>query len=709
MAITEAEDAGLLTPAHSIADTLAGNNVDLAATQTEIIAHSDIVNAAAIPEAQDTGGKLISDQQFEQGRNENTLQMADLQSMLLKLQADHQSLLERFEAAQPAEIVHRRHDRVPTRRRVQVPSTSNDQSENTSIVKPIIEPRLNPQFWERFLEREPEPNQICPIDVLVGDPEHSFSEKALTKRARPSAVENARSSRKHVLEANEDEDAMQELETMKGEYMPEQVRINVFSLQYLLRMIFGERACIPHDHRDRGIIILRPYKNIIKASSLLQEKLHAFAKLIESYENTKKADAKGRLGIMNENQKESTSAINSTTETEPTETVVTRSGIIQNAGVGPPEKQMVNATPESIDLTINAIDDMVVKLDLFCCESCNRSLQKDFKTTKDGKDILKCLADLIDGFLLHVHVGYRERTSTHVTFSHLWHVFQPGDHLVTKADPEVEFKASNMYASLWRVLRVQGGRPEYCKLYGQRYIPPLTHSRGQVTSVQPEAINGVIPFTIDTYILEHDGATIVPVRRRFLILPFAGKRKIADLDVFPLHYASERHSLKALLVERGRKFVEYTTSNKTGYHVNCRGAHLLDKQERLDEQMIIDMELYWGDPAQVGRPIYSIPEPLDGRETMHFCYHEAPCESRALNSFAVTDYFVDQDAMDGHTENRYIFTDYNLRRLKNTVEINDDYDYAICTHQLFGYLLRKRYYSKLKLPGLKIYTREVQI
>ncbi|KAJ4291995.1 hypothetical protein N0V90_009894 [Kalmusia sp. IMI 367209] len=689
MSATEAKEQDLPTPGTSAVDPLERNDVASPGKATQPIVAEDAKSKHA-PEANDSTSSANTGPQGSANETGSQLRLADLESLILKLQLDHNKLLEKFDSLQGGR---RRRSRV----RSASPGTPPPPEASFLGEKPIIQPRLNPQFWGKYQEPEPEPKHVCAIDLLIGDPELSSSGKDSVKRIRSGTVDNARSSRKHSG-PNEDEEALKELERIKGKYMPDQARINVFSIQYLLRVIFGEQANIPHEHSRKGIVILRPYKNILKNETLLKEKLSALTRLIEDYENEKKTEAMERRKKAEATDTELENPNDGNNKTDKEVNGEPQDGDAEDGVSSQQGPHELSDKPFSVDITVDAIDDMLARLELFCCAECNKMLQEDFRSTNDAKAIIKCLSDLVEGFLIPVHDNYRKRTPAQVSFSHLWHIFQPGDHLVMKRDPDSDYDSSNWYASLWRVLRVQGGRRELCKEARPPVGPPPLHSQARQPPAPPHKVNGMIPFTIDTYHLDHDGFTIVPVRRRFFIMPFTGERKITELEVFPLEYASDRHASKDTLIERGRKFVEYVSSKKTGYHLDCRGSDLQNKTERLDEQMIVDMEDYWGDPRNTGRPAYSAPEPLDARETSHFCYAFEPCETSSQIPFVV-DHYIDQDFMDEDIKDRFLFSDYNERRLKEKLEMNDN-DFAICTHRLYGWLLRSRKWGTVHIDSV---------
>lgn len=71
---------------------------------------------------------------------------------------------------------------------------------------------------------------------------------------------------------------------------------------------------------------------------------------------------------------------------------------------------------------------------------------------RDAKEQLQLLVSTIDshfGSLLILHTTIRDRATSKISFKHLWHLFQPGDVVVTSRQPR----------QAYRVIHVSGGRP----------------------------------------------------------------------------------------------------------------------------------------------------------------------------------------------------------------------------------------------------------
>jgi hypothetical protein len=535
---------------------------------------------------------------------------------------------------------------------------------------------------------------------LVGDQEYLSTDEALKRRAGSSFNNHATEQKDHLHDALIDTAAMKELDDMRGRYMPEIVRINVFLLQYLLRTILGVKAGISHDPTHSGLLLFNPYRNILKNSDMLIEKLETFVKLIGSYESENRTEdgdqSRDARSVPTKYPNMETGTLSAMKQCQDD---INYSGESQDTD-----------TAEPVTLTIAAIQGIMEKLEIPCCAVCYSNLFEEFNTTREAKYTVKCFLGFVQEYLIPVHETYRQRVPTQVTFSQLWHVFQPGDHLTTNADPDVDYHNSfDLYSSIWKVLRVQGGRRLMCGSSSSVMVAPLPPVPAQCRQPPrlPVPVNGILPFVIDTYVLDYDGLTIVPVRRRFYISPFIGQRKIVDLEVFPSEYASGRLASRDVLIKRGKKFFEYVTSGRTGCHVDVQGSNLRHMQEIFDEQMIIDPTTYWENTMNLNRATFSSPEDLYPRELTHYCSYKTSdpwCQKDHLFSAVpiVLDDYADDESMDSLTQNQYIFGDYSERILKDKIEMTDD-DFAICTHQVPGWLLRSRKFGRSSIHTLTIF------
>lgn len=164
---------------------------------------------------------------------------------------------------------------------------------------------------------------------------------------------------------------------------------------------------------------------------------------------------------------------------------------------------------------------------------------------KDARDHLQLLVNTIDshlGSLLTLHNAIRDRVVSKIRFEHLWHLFQPGDLVVTSKQPH----------QAYRVIHVSGGRPlltttdiRRSDKDGDNEARPTFRRQSQVS-----------PFNIDCVKFDFDGEKFGPVQVTISMFEYEEDRMITKLDVYPMSYAEKEEELTKTLLDRGRHFAE---------------------------------------------------------------------------------------------------------------------------------------------------------
>ena len=197
---------------------------------------------------------------------------------------------------------------------------------------------------------------------------------------------------------------------------------------------------------------------------------------------------------------------------------------------------------------------------------------------KDARDHLQLLVDIIDshlGSLLTLHKAIRDRAVSKIKFEHLWHLFQPGDLVVTSRQP---YQA-------YRVIHVSGGRPlltsaDMAREDSRAEARPTLRRQSQVS-----------PFNIDYVRFDFDGDEFGPVQERMSILEYEEDRLITNLDVYPMSYAEIEEELAKTLLDRGRRFAEYRDFK----HKRYEGLSLSEPQEEVSDMCKLFMLIYNAD------------------------------------------------------------------------------------------------------------------
>lgn len=502
--------------------------------------------------------------------------MEELDKRLFKLEMEKDSIVA---------TLHRIKNGIPP------PPLSPAQSETPNV---RILPQILPKFWDKF--DGPGPTSLdkptCAIEVLVGD--QVFMPMMKQTQRSNSPPEGKKIS--DPLTSTQNDIASRELELLKGKYMPERIRINVFSLRYLLRVILSPKPGNHHLDKLKSLTVLRPYKEFMQKKDIILKKFLGLRQSIEAHENMVKSMIDSQGGQDNSSAGQSNSRFKFGKNNDKIQ-----NGDEKDVPRVLNQEECSSAVTDNIDLTVDTVDELLMQLQLSCCLQCSKQVQQDFSNSKIAKDFLDCFTNFVNDYLIPVHETFRNRASSRVSFGDLWHVFQPGDHVVMKRDLDFEY-SGEWYTSIWRVLAVQGGRMPICA--GPPPLPlvvpdlPLAGRRPPPTPAQ-EA-DGMLPFTIDTYHLDHNGFMITPARRRFFIRPFPGDREVTDLEIYPVEFSEDPATLMANAIKFGRRFLDYAEA-KNGRYVECQGQDLWTK-DKIDEPMIIDMGQYFDSTGQAGKP-----------------------------------------------------------------------------------------------------------
>ena len=192
---------------------------------------------------------------------------------------------------------------------------------------------------------------------------------------------------------------------------------------------------------------------------------------------------------------------------------------------------------------------------------------------KDARNHLQLLIQTMVlhlGSLTTLHKAIRDRAVSKIRFEDLWHLFQPGDLIVTSKQP---YQA-------YRVLHVSGGRPlltttDVASSGKDREAEPTSY-RSQVSS-----------FNIDCVRFDYDGEKFGPVQDSISIFKYEEDRMITKLDVYPVSYAEKPDELLEMLLDRGRRFAEY----KGFQHRRYEGLSLGEPQEEVSECELLTIEM----------------------------------------------------------------------------------------------------------------------
>lgn len=304
---------------------------------------------------------------------------------------------------------------------------------------------------------------------------------------------------------------------------------------------------------------------------------------------------------------------------------------------------------------------------------------------KDARDHLQLLVKAMDSHLepwLILHGAYRDRGVSQVRFAHLWHLFQPGDLVVTSTQPR----------QAYRVIHVSGGRP---------LLTTTDIAREDKKTEAPQSFrrqSQISPFNIDCIKFEFDGEKFGPVQDKISIPEYEEDRMITKLDVYPMSYTENEAELAKTLLDRGRRFAEYCDFK----HKRYEGLSLSEPPEEIESEVIIDLTLSFRQPdyakhkPQIGlqgatradeREVYEdrCPAELD------------PCLRMDHNSL-VNDTEFDKLQMD-----RFLNVESNGRFLdsRSVSQILSEDQLILLPYRVHGFSLRSRKWVPLNIDLLQ--------
>ena len=324
----------------------------------------------------------------------------------------------------------------------------------------------------------------------------------------------------------------------------------------------------------------------------------------------------------------------------------------------------------------------------------DNSLLDRYGTDQAYKE-LGCLIELMDNDLKALK--HFEGTSvTKIPFSELWHIFQPGDEVITAQKP----------INAYRVLHVTGGRT---------YLSPPVNEDGVLYGLPEKSSD----FVVNCYQVGFDGNEFGPVAHSFSIQKYDGLRDITTLLVYPLKFAKDPTEIRETLFANGQTFLDVSR----GGHVQYRGLNLHELEE-IDSEIVVDFhaalwdnqdkdrewhrfEINFGIPPPAGTKraevtMASAPVRLDRNDDSDrddsdsYRYYYMDTDDDSLcevanccsNDYVFDDLAIDLKRMEDFLVNKTWLTD--VRHLSDDPNDIPKEDLILFPHQLFAFVLKDR-------------------
>ncbi|KAL9622668.1 MAG: hypothetical protein Q9160_002978 [Pyrenula sp. 1 TL-2023] len=546
--------------------------------------------------------------------------------------------------------------------------------------------RLNLVNWEDFQASVKLPiQQKFAIEILRGEPLIHFGER--TAREGGTDQTNDRSSttvadqvrlepvghtlrKAPTMDPNGDAvEGSQASDVSTHRRIPERIRINSSPLLQILNQVSGDHSLA----NKSTLVILSPYKTLLSYEEQIRERLKALSgawMTVEEWKNSSQEESdKNDLNDKSSEQKPTESSNTEETKDSP---------------VDKPNFPLNKETGLNREKRLSKLKDRRRKPGSHktSCLQCLKSGRSEDCMTDSPQalDHLTLLVQFLDEYVKPIVNPIRERKCQKIAFWDLWHLFQTGDEATMKR--KKEWKGWGRWQPLGlRVLNAAGGRYYLSpKRSGARDI-------GQHSFVQDR----VSQFNVHTYYVDFDGSTMVPISLQFSIDHYDGERDISELEIFPYEYANEPGQSKALLVDRGRKFIQFTKPR----HMHCEGLDIISKEE-IDGQVMVDFKEGWADQRRERElGMLDPPRRSDRAETWDCpegCNKgsdSCPHGSNPIHDDAEIDVKVGREFM---ATQRLLKTDF-FRLHEDGSDFTED-ELALCNYRVHAYVLRSRQWGK---------------
>ncbi|KAI1053491.1 hypothetical protein LB506_012481 [Fusarium annulatum] len=443
---------------------------------------------------------------------------------------------------------------------------------------------LNRVSWTEFqdsLEVTDQANRFA-IDVLVGEPNVKVTLPSLRYRTRGEAAKYGFDNRVDATGATASSSAAANLRKPTGRTMsrgqgplPERIRINSTAILRILSKIFQEEISTNFE----PVLMMRPFRGLI----WYKDEIRKWRDDLEK--NVIKAQIESEKTQNEEEDKVDTAEEKTTTDETPgpsaAEELSANEKEMEDDGDKPQKEESANKGPDP-DLVnfFETIENGQIpnktedKTDAKEDETKERRGSQDAITadddslinTQEALDDLNCLVDFIDHDLEDKLSYVASEECTKVVWSDLWHLFKPGDFVVSKDEKQA-----------YRVIQVK---------YATHSMKPPTGRNLWMAEAKAKLDDS--PITIQCVFLDFDGERIGPVTQTIDIHRYEGERSIRSLSVVPLRRAKTRN-LKEALIKRGSMFIEACDPQRRGIPMHYSGLSL-ETQEEIDSQVVIDFE-----------------------------------------------------------------------------------------------------------------------
>lgn len=444
---------------------------------------------------------------------------------------------------------------------------------------------LNRVPWAEFqqsLEVADQSSRFA-VDVLVGEPNVKVTLPSLRYRTRGEAARYGFDKRVDATGATASSSAAANLRKPTGRTMsrgqgplPERIRINSTAILVILSKIFQEKISTDFE----PVLMMRPFRGLIWYKDEIRKWRDDLEKKVI------KAQIEAEKTQNEEEDKADTAEEKTTTDETPGPSAAEEASAnekeMEDDGDKPQKEESANKGPdpdlvdffESIEkgqIPNKKEEETDTKEDKRTDSgSSSQGVEIDDEesliNTQEALNDLNCLVDFIDHDLEDKLAYLANEECTKVIWSDIWHLFKPGDFVVSKDEKQA-----------YRVIQVK---------YATHSMKPPTGRNLWMAEAKAKLDDS--PITIQCVFLDFDGERIGPVTQTIDIHRYEGERSIRSLSVVPIRRAKNRN-LKEALIKRGSMFIEACDPQRRGIPMHYSGLSL-EAQEEIDSQVVIDFE-----------------------------------------------------------------------------------------------------------------------
>ncbi|KAJ4246300.1 hypothetical protein NW762_013651 [Fusarium torreyae] len=482
----------------------------------------------------------------EEWSSDGSSRSRDFDYFRARLRGDFEWELDRLNAQKSRYEKHKEKKSQAAQEHGKAQEADDDSTEEVYAENPAVQPKLMPVEWATFkASRKTVAGFSCVIDILVGEPQISnsvfnyYGEGRFNTKVVPLRSRVLEGDQIHKVETT-GQGSAHSVSSHGQVPLPERIRIHSKELIKTLSIIHGSEIGPSESTAYASVVMLRPFRMLTYYESEIR-KWHS--KLTKKFQKTNAVliDTETMDRPLNFNAEERADDEQEDPSSNPEEP----------SGVPDPE-------------------------------GCSRS--------ETALEHLTCLLEFMDHYILKKLVYLDSPSCERIFFSDIWHLFKPGDHVIS-ADGKQVYQVFSLACP-----------PHVGTDPWSKFVKKQEDSDDESDKVKED-------ITIQCVFIHFDGSQIGPVLKTFSIAKFDGEKAITALDIYPLRFHVRKQldrdimklkqskdeidvavtkgvdRLQQSLTERGKLFIEVAAVK----HMYYAGLTVGSRDE-VQSQVMIDFE-----------------------------------------------------------------------------------------------------------------------